>query len=143
MSLAASAAADCETICRFDVAAILAPDLTLNETAWEGAAPLLLTPYFALSYALSFAALTSVITHVALFHGPEIRRALWSRKRVEDDEDEDIHNQLMRSYEPVPKSWFVGMITVNLAAMALLVTFAPLQVRAFIAVHSFAASHLT
>jgi len=29
----------------------------------------------------------------------------------------------------VPKSWFVGIIAVNLVASALLVTFAPLQVR--------------
>jgi hypothetical protein len=115
--------------CRFDVAAVLAPDLTLNETAWESASPLLLTPYFALSYAFSFAALTSVITHVALFHGPEIRRALWSSTRAEREGDDDIHNRLMRSYEPVPKSWFVGIIAVNLVASALLVTFAPLQVR--------------
>lgn len=113
---------------RFDVPAVLSPDLTLNETAWESAAPLLLTPYFALSYAFSFAALTSVITHVALFHGPEIRRALWSRGKGESEEEEDIHNRLMRSYEPVPRSWFVSIIAVNLAASVVLVTFAPLQV---------------
>lgn len=111
---------------RFDVMAVLAPDLTLNETAWETSGPLLLTPYFAITYTFSFAALTSVITHVALFHGDDIKKALWSKKGVEE---EDVHNRLMRAYEDVPKRWYWGMILVNFAASALLVLFAPLQVR--------------
>lgn len=58
---------------RFDVTSILNPDLSLNETAWEQARPMLLTPYFALSYALSFAALSSILVHVYLWHREEIK----------------------------------------------------------------------
>jgi hypothetical protein len=58
---------------RFDVTSILNADLSLNDTAWEQARPLLLTPFFALSYALSFAALSSILVHVYLWHWDEIR----------------------------------------------------------------------
>jgi hypothetical protein len=58
---------------RFDVTSILNPDLSLNEEAWEQAAPMLLTPFFALSYALSFAALSSILVHVYLWHWDEIK----------------------------------------------------------------------
>jgi hypothetical protein len=58
---------------RFDVTSILNPDLSLNDTAWEQARPLLLTPFFALSYALSFAALSSILVHVYLWHWDEIK----------------------------------------------------------------------
>lgn len=36
----------------------------------------------------------------------------------------------MRAYEDVPRSWYWAMIGVNFAASAVLVSFAPLQVRA-------------
>jgi hypothetical protein len=58
---------------RFDVTSILNADLSLNEEAWEQARPMLLTPYFALSYALSFAALSSILVHVYLWHRDEIK----------------------------------------------------------------------
>jgi hypothetical protein len=109
----------------FNFTSILTPDLTLDTVAWAEAAPLLLTPYFALSYALSFASLSSVVVYVWLFHGEEIKSA-WRKRgtaRV------DVHNRLMQVYEEVPRSWFGLMIAGNLVAAALLVTFAPLQVR--------------
>lgn len=58
---------------RFDVTSILNADLSLNEEAWEQSRPMLLTPYFALSYALSFAALSSILVHVYLWHMDEIK----------------------------------------------------------------------
>ncbi|KAL7415982.1 OPT oligopeptide transporter protein-domain-containing protein [Mrakia frigida] len=108
----------------FDVNAVLTPSLTLNETAFETAGPLLLTPYFAITYALSFASLTSVVTHVYLFHGEEIKKA-FSKRKNEEREGEDVHNRLMRVYGEVPRSWYIAMFTVNLAASAALVLFTP------------------
>lgn len=62
----------------FDVHSVLNPvDKTLDLTAWQSKKPLVLTPYFALAYGLSFAVLTSMITHVALWHWDDIRRALF------------------------------------------------------------------
>ncbi|OCF40952.1 OPT family small oligopeptide transporter [Kwoniella heveanensis CBS 569] len=111
------------TFAKFDVTSILNPDLSLNDEAWEREKPLLLTPYFALSYGLSFAALSSVLVHVWLWHRDEIKEAL--SKRATDLND--VHNKLMRSYLPVPSSWYLGLLAVNFGAAVILVKTTPLQ----------------
>jgi hypothetical protein len=58
------------------VTSVLNADLSLNEEAWETAGPMLLTPYFAISYALSFAALSSILVHVYLWHWEEIKEGM-------------------------------------------------------------------
>ncbi|KAN0062617.1 hypothetical protein ACQY0O_005154 [Thecaphora frezii] len=62
--------------------------------------------YFSVSYAvsfgLSFAAITAVLVHVALFHGKQIVHQL--RSSVE--EESDIHARLMLRYPEVPKLWY-------------------------------------
>ncbi|KAK6906070.1 OPT family small oligopeptide transporter [Kwoniella mangroviensis CBS 8507] len=111
------------TFQKFDVTSILKPDLSLDEVAYETAKPLLLTPYFAITYGLSFAALSSVLVHVWLWHRDEIKEAL--SKRGHDLND--VHNKLMRSYLPVPSSWYVGLLGVNFGAAVILVKTTPLQ----------------
>ncbi|WWC98020.1 OPT family small oligopeptide transporter [Kwoniella sp. B9012] len=111
------------TFQKFDVTSILKPDLSLDEVAYETAKPLLLTPYFAITYGLSFAALSSVLVHVWLWHRDEIKEAL--SKRGHDLND--IHNKLMRSYLPVPSSWYIGLLGVNFGAAVILVKTTPLQ----------------
>ncbi|WVW79403.1 OPT family small oligopeptide transporter [Kwoniella bestiolae CBS 10118] len=108
---------------KFDVTSILKPDLSLDEVAYEQAKPLLLTPYFAITYGLSFAALSSVLVHVWLWHREEIKEAL--SKRGQDLND--VHNKLMRSYLPVPSSWYIGLLGVNFGAAVILVKTTPLQ----------------
>ncbi|WWD06796.1 OPT family small oligopeptide transporter [Kwoniella europaea PYCC6329] len=111
------------TFQKFDVTSILKPDLSLDEIAYETAKPLLLTPYFAITYGLSFAALSSVLVHVWLWHRDEIKEAL--SKRGHDLND--VHNKLMRSYLPVPSSWYIGLLAVNFGAAVVLVKTTPLQ----------------
>ncbi|WVQ63858.1 OPT family small oligopeptide transporter [Kwoniella botswanensis] len=111
------------TFQKFDVTSILKPDLSLDEVAYETAKPLLLTPYFAITYGLSFAALSSVLVHVWLWHRDEIKKAL--SKRGHDLND--VHNKLMRSYLPVPSSWYIGLLGVNFGAAVILVKTTPLQ----------------
>ncbi|ORX39348.1 OPT oligopeptide transporter protein-domain-containing protein [Kockovaella imperatae] len=108
---------------KFDVASVLNEDLSLNEIAYEQNRPLLLTPYFALSYGLSFAALSSILVHVWLWHRDEIKEALSKRTAALTD----VHNRLMRNYLPVPSSWYFGLLAVNFGAAVLLVKTTPLQ----------------
>ncbi|WWD21237.1 OPT family small oligopeptide transporter [Kwoniella shandongensis] len=110
------------TFQKFDVTSILKPDLSLDDEAWEKARPLLLTPYFALSYAWSFAALSGVLVHVWLWHRDEIKQALSKRTVLND-----VHNKLMRAYLPVPSSWYIGLLAINLGAAVILVKITPLQ----------------
>ncbi|KAJ9103316.1 hypothetical protein QFC20_004793 [Naganishia adeliensis] len=95
----------------FDVMGVLNADLSLNEDSWEKAKPLLLTPYFAISYGLNFAALSAVITHVIIWHRSDILQAIRKRHL-----HEDIHNKLMQAYESVPTSWYLGTLALNLLA---------------------------
>nr|XP_018259221.1 OPT family small oligopeptide transporter [Kwoniella dejecticola CBS 10117]OBR81379.1 OPT family small oligopeptide transporter [Kwoniella dejecticola CBS 10117] len=105
---------------KFDVTSILKPDLSLDVEAYEKAKPLLLTPYFALSYALNFAALSSVLVHVWLWHRDEIKDGEPAHNSI------DL-NKLMRSYRSVPSSWYIGLLGVNFGAAVLLVKTTPLQ----------------
>ncbi|KAI5450685.1 hypothetical protein NCC49_002941 [Naganishia albida] len=106
----------------FDVMGVLNADLSLNDDAWEKAKPLLLTPYFAISYGLNFAALSAVITHVIIWHRSDILQAIRKRHL-----HEDIHNKLMQAYESVPTSWYLGTLAVNLLAGTILVMTTDLQ----------------
>nr|XP_018999543.1 OPT family small oligopeptide transporter [Kwoniella mangroviensis CBS 8507]OCF63004.1 OPT family small oligopeptide transporter [Kwoniella mangroviensis CBS 8507] len=109
------------TFQKFDVTSILKPDLSLDEVAYETAKPLLLTPYFAITYGLSFAALSSVLVHVWLWHRDEIKEG------AEINTANTIRSKLMRSYLPVPSSWYVGLLGVNFGAAVILVKTTPLQ----------------
>jgi len=54
----------------------------------------------AASYGIGFAGLTATLTHVALYHGKDIRdqwRAAVSTK------DHDIHSRMMMEYREVPQ----------------------------------------
>ena len=105
----------------FNVNGVLNKDNTLNDMAWEESKPMLLTPFFALSYGISFAILTSTITHVLLWHGKDIKRALWNPIYS------DVHNQLMKAYPLVPQSWYLWILCISLSIAVVLVLTTPLQ----------------
>jgi hypothetical protein len=56
---------------------MLNANLSLNTDAWEVSKPLLLTPYFAVTYGLAFAALSSILVHVWIWHRHEIKDGEW------------------------------------------------------------------
>ncbi|KAF9507706.1 hypothetical protein BS47DRAFT_1351209 [Hydnum rufescens UP504] len=114
---------------RFDVLSILNDDFTLNEEAWQLAQPLLLTPSFAYAYALGFAALTSAVVHVLLWHFEDIKNAISTASK--GDYDDNIHNQLMRVYPTVPAWWYFSLFGVTLLAAVILIETAPLQLPAW------------
>lgn len=95
----------------YNVSRIITPDFTLNETAYAEYSPIIFGPAFSLSYCMSFAALISTLTHVALFYGPDI----WQRARSSKCEEADIHLKLMRKYKEAPEWWFSGIFLVSFA----------------------------
>jgi len=83
----------------FNVSAVINPDFSLDEKAWQDAQPLLLTPFFAVTYGVSFAVLTSAVSTVLLWHRRAIVDAFKSRQAPPDE-----HVELLeRNYLPVPR----------------------------------------
>ncbi|KAG6000246.1 hypothetical protein E4U43_001656 [Claviceps pusilla] len=95
----------------YNTSRVLNPDLTLNEEAYEKYSPLFLSTTFAVSYGLSFAAISSLIVYTYLHN----RKQIWRQYRNSSTEKPDIHMKLMRKYKEAPDWWYMGLFIVMLA----------------------------
>ncbi|KZT58250.1 OPT oligopeptide transporter [Calocera cornea HHB12733] len=102
----------------YAAAAIMANG-TFNEQMYEEYSPLYMTITFALDYGISFAALTAVLVHAALWHGHDFVRQL----RTSLSEEGDVHSRLMAVYREVPDWWYIllGLVSFGLALVTTLV----------------------
>ncbi|EGG08410.1 uncharacterized protein MELLADRAFT_124190 [Melampsora larici-populina 98AG31] len=110
---------------RYNVSAVVKPDLTLDLEKYAEMGPIQLTPYYALYYGISFAVLTSAITTVLLFHWDDIRMAMDARSKVSSD----VHVEMVeRNYDMVPASWYITIsTTMGIAALYVVIVY-PLQI---------------
>ena len=92
----------------YDVTQILTPENTLDLDKYRAYSPLFLSTTFSLTYGLSFAAISAVIVHVALFHGQD----LWERARAVRSDHEDVHYRLMKKYKEAPFWWYAALFLV-------------------------------
>ncbi|KAI7358979.1 small oligopeptide transporter, OPT family [Hortaea werneckii] len=90
----------------YDVSKVLSDTRTIDATKYADYSPPYLSATFAFVYGLSFAAITSVITHVYLWHGKDIWDAVRGRQPL------DIHGRLMRGYKKVPWWWYVTILVI-------------------------------
>ncbi|KAL0073786.1 OPT family small oligopeptide transporter [Phycomyces blakesleeanus] len=81
---------------------VLTSDNLLDEAAYAEYGPLRMTTFFAFTYGVGFAGVTSVLTHTLLHHGREIVEQFRQSRTGE----EDIHRKLMRVYPEVPSWWY-------------------------------------
>lgn len=95
----------------YDVSRILSPEFTLDQEAYKNYSPLFISTTFAISYGLSFAAITSLIVYTYLHHG----KMIWNQWRNSKMEPEDIHMKLMKKYPEAPTSWYGGLFILMLA----------------------------
>lgn len=86
----------------YDVHKILTPELTLDIDKYKAYSPLFLSTTFAISYGLSFAAITGTISHTLLY----FRKQLWIQAGRSMHEQPDIHARLMARYKQVPEWWY-------------------------------------
>ncbi|KAF9986513.1 hypothetical protein BGZ75_001733 [Mortierella antarctica] len=56
----------------YDISRIVNSDLTFNITMYKNYSPVIMTPYFAITYGTSFMAVIATFVHVALFYGADI-----------------------------------------------------------------------
>lgn len=81
---------------------------SFDEAKYQAYSPPYLPATFAFVYGLSFASITSVLSHVYFFHWDEIVRAFRGSTKL------DIHARLMRSYKKVPVWWWAAIILIVL-----------------------------
>jgi hypothetical protein len=60
---------------------------------------------FAMSYGLSFAAISSLVVYTYLHHG----QMIWRQYQNSTNEKPDIHMKLMRKYKEAPTWWYMGL----------------------------------
>lgn len=86
----------------YNVATILNPDATFNQEQYENYSPLFISTTFAISYGLSFASITAMVTHTLLY----FRKQIWTQSRRAMSEQPDVHARLMSVYPQVPEWWY-------------------------------------
>ncbi|KZT68237.1 small oligopeptide transporter [Daedalea quercina L-15889] len=90
----------------YNVTAITNADASLNVEKYEAYSPLFLSTTFAMSYGLSFASITSIMTHTFLY----FRKQIWVQSRRAMHEQPDIHARLMSRYRQVPEWWYMILL---------------------------------
>ncbi|CAK7563528.1 MAG: hypothetical protein SEPTF4163_001397 [Sporothrix epigloea] len=70
--------------------------------------PLFLSTQFSITYGLSFAAVSSVVVHVCLYHGKEILSQFKSARQQEDD----VHMRLMKKYRDAEDWWYAALFVI-------------------------------
>ncbi|ORX58182.1 OPT family small oligopeptide transporter [Hesseltinella vesiculosa] len=101
----------------WNITKVMNPDNTLNEAAYATYGPLRMSTFFAITYGIGFAGITSILTHTYLYHGKEI----WTQFKRSRSDNEDIHRKLMRAYPEVPFWWygftFVASLGISFAVL--------------------------
>lgn len=95
----------------YNVTKILTPEFTLDIAKYKAYSPLFLSTTFALSYGLSFAAITSLIVYTYLNHGKQI----WEQFRNSTNEEDDVHMKMMRKYPEAPTWWYMSLFVLMIA----------------------------
>ncbi|KXS97602.1 hypothetical protein AC578_5748 [Pseudocercospora eumusae] len=92
----------------YNTSRILTKEHVVDPQAYESYSPLFLSTSFALTYGVSFATISALISHTYLYHGKEI----WRRWKASRGELDDIHMKIMRSYRTVPTWWYIVLFAV-------------------------------
>ncbi|KAI8064712.1 OPT family small oligopeptide transporter [Gongronella butleri] len=86
----------------WNISKVMNPDRSLNVTAYDEYGPLRMSTFFAITYGIGFAGVSSILTHTYLFHGREI----WESYKRSRTDATDIHHKLMKAYPEVPHWWY-------------------------------------
>ncbi|CAF3617220.1 unnamed protein product [Fusarium graminearum] len=94
----------------FDWTQIAGYDFTLNEEEYKNYSPLFISTTFAISYGLSFAAISSLVVYTYLHNGKQI----WQQWRNSTNEKPDVHMKMMRKYKEAPTWWYMSLFAIML-----------------------------
>ncbi|KAJ1733963.1 hypothetical protein LPJ72_002598 [Coemansia sp. Benny D160-2] len=93
----------------FDIDQVMTPDKMLDIEKYASYGPLRMTFTYAMTYGLSFAAITNLLVYIALEYGQDIVKRVHQAREM----DEDIHMKLMRKYKEVPLWWYAVTFVVT------------------------------
>lgn len=94
----------------YDTSRVVGADNTLNVAAYRKYSPPFLGATFAFVYGLSFASITSVLSHIGIWHARDLWAAMKGRNKL------DIHARLIRaSYRKTPWYWYATIIVIIMA----------------------------
>ncbi|KAI0024769.1 OPT oligopeptide transporter protein-domain-containing protein [Xylariomycetidae sp. FL0641] len=105
----------------YNVTRILTPEYRLDESAYQNYSPLFISTTFAMSYGLSFAAISALVAYTYLYH----RKTIWAQYKNSTTEKPDIHMKLMRKYPEAPSWWYTGLFLGVLGLSLVSVLFYP------------------
>ncbi|EEU46600.1 uncharacterized protein NECHADRAFT_38996 [Fusarium vanettenii 77-13-4] len=94
----------------YNTTRILTPEFTLDEEEYKSYSPLFISTTFAMSYGLSFAAISSLVVYTYLHNGKQI----WQQWRNSTKEKPDIHMKLMNKYKEAPTWWYMSLFAMLL-----------------------------
>ncbi|RSL54185.1 hypothetical protein CEP54_010036 [Fusarium duplospermum] len=94
----------------YNTTRILTPEFTLDEEEYKNYSPLFISTTFAMSYGLSFAAISSLVVYTYLHNGKQI----WQQWRNSTKEKPDIHMKLMTKYKEAPTWWYMSLFAAML-----------------------------
>ncbi|KAI8678751.1 hypothetical protein NCS55_00597200 [Fusarium keratoplasticum] len=94
----------------YNTTRILTPEFTLDEEEYKNYSPLFISTTFAMSYGLSFAAISSLVVYTYLHNGKQI----WQQWRNSTKEKPDIHMKLMNKYKEAPTWWYMSLFAAML-----------------------------
>lgn len=95
----------------YNVSRVMTPEITLDQAAYEAYSPLFLSTNFGICYGVSFATISAIVVHTALYNGKEI----WERFKLARNQDADIHLKMMRKYKDSPEWWYYVLYVVLFA----------------------------
>ncbi|KAH8434393.1 uncharacterized protein LDX57_012041 [Aspergillus melleus] len=99
----------------YNVTRVVDESLNFVESKYQTYSPMYISMSYALTFGLSFAAVTSMVVHTYLYHGSEI----WAKLKNSRAGGEDIHRRLMHAYKEVP-DWWYAVLTVVMVGLSIL-----------------------
>ncbi|KAH6830688.1 oligopeptide transporter 7 [Perilla frutescens var. hirtella] len=103
----------------YNISSIIDSNFHLDIQAYKSQGPLRLSTFFAMTYGVGFAALSSTVVHVILFHGRYGKfydAEIWEQSKSSFKEKKmDIHTKLMSKYKQVPEWWFWCILIANIS----------------------------
>ncbi|CAK7207966.1 hypothetical protein SEUCBS139899_010800 [Sporothrix eucalyptigena] len=99
----------------YNISRVVDANLDFVLSKYKAYSPMYISMSYSLTYALSFAAVPSIVIYTYLYNGTEI----YGKFKNARHGGEDIHKRLMNNYKEVP-DWWYGVLTVSVLGLGIL-----------------------